>query len=91
MDRELNISGAIVDSWVERANSAWDRPRVILQVASKDRPGDLMIVQADASLVPDRYWLEDLGENLCHGSPVAAVGRLTLGGLLSATQIQFVR
>ena len=50
-----------------------------------------MIVQADTSLVPDRYWLEDLGENLCHGSPVAAVGRLTLGGLLSATQIQLVR
>jgi len=91
MDRELNISGAIVDSWVERANSVWDRPRVILQVASRDRPGDLMIVQADTALVPDRYWLEDLGENLCHGSPVAAVGRLTLGGLLSATQIQFVR
>jgi hypothetical protein len=91
MDRELNIRGAIVDSWVERANSAWDRPRLILQVASKERPGDLMIVQADTSLVPDRYWLEDLGENLCHGSPVAAVGRLTLGGLISATQIQLVR
>jgi len=91
MDRELNISGAIVDSWVERASSTWDRPRVILQVVSKDRPGDLVIVQADASLVPDRGWLEDLGENMCHGSPVAAVGRLTIGGLLSATQIQFVR
>ena len=47
---------------------------------------DLMIVEAEASLVPDRHWLEDLGENLCHGSPVAAVGRLTLGGFFSATQ-----
>ena len=91
MDRELQITGAIVDSWVERASSAWDRPRVILQVASKERPGDLMIVQADTELVPDRGWLEDLGENMCHGSPIAAVGRLTLGGLLSATRLQFVR
>jgi hypothetical protein len=91
MDRELNITGAIVDSWVERAKTTWDSTRVILQVVSKDRPGDLLIVQADASLVPDRGWLEDLGENMCHGSPVAAVGRLTLGGLISATQIQLVR
>jgi hypothetical protein len=60
-------------------------------VVSKDRPGDLLIVQADASLVPDGGWLQDLGENMCHGSPIAAVGRLTLGGLLAATQIQFVR
>lgn len=91
MDRELKISGAIVDSWVERAKSSWESPRVILQVASKDCPGDLLIVQADASLVPDRGWLEDLGENMCHGSPVAAVGRLTLGGLISASRIQLVR
>ena len=39
-----------------------------------------MIVEAEASLVPDRGWLEDLGENLCHGSPVAAVGRRDPGG-----------
>jgi hypothetical protein len=50
-----------------------------------------MIVEAEASLVPDRGWLEDLGENLCHGSPVAAVGHLTLGGLFSATEIHLAR
>ena len=50
-----------------------------------------MIVEAEASLVPDRGWLEDLGENLCHGSPVAAVGRLTLQGFFSATQLRLAR
>jgi hypothetical protein len=50
-----------------------------------------MIVEAEASLVTDRRWLEDLGENLCHGSPVAAVGRLTLHGSFSATQLRLVR
>ena len=41
---------------------------------------DLLIVEAEASLVSDRGWLQDLGENLCHGSPVAAVGRRNLSG-----------
>ena len=50
-----------------------------------------MIVEAEASLIPDRGWLQDLGENLCHGSPIAAVGRLTLGGFFSATQIRLAR
>ena len=50
-----------------------------------------MIVEAEASLVPDRFCLEDLGENLCHGSPVAAVGHLTLAGFMAATQLQLVR
>jgi hypothetical protein len=50
-----------------------------------------MIVEAEPSLVPDDGWLEDLGENLCHGSPVAAVGRLTLGGLLAARRIDLAR
>lgn len=91
MDREIVVTGAIVDSWVERPGSAGDASRLVLQVAPRGRPKDLMIVEAEASLVPDRGWLEDLGENLCHGSPVAAVGRLTLSGFFSATQLHLDR
>jgi hypothetical protein len=91
MDSEMVVTGAIVDSWVEPAGTVGDRSRLVLQVAPRGRPRDLMIVEAEASLVPDRYWLEDLGENLCHGSPVAAVGRLTLGGFFSATQLRLAR
>src|SRR5215213_10658501 len=91
MDKEIVVTGAIVDSWVESSGSAGDESRLVLQVAPRGRPKDLMIVEAQASLVPDRGWLQDLGENLCHGSPVAAVGRLTLGGFFSATQIRLAR
>jgi hypothetical protein len=91
MDTEMVVTGAIVDSWVEPPGSPGDASRLFLQVAPMGRPKDLMIVEAEASLVPDRGWLEDLGENLCHGSPVAAVGRLTLGGFFSATQIRLAR
>jgi len=91
MDTEIVVTGAIIDSWVERAGTSSDSSRLVLQVAPRGRPKDLMIVEASASLVPDRGWLEDLGENLCHGSPVAAVGRLTLGGSFSATQLRLAR
>jgi hypothetical protein len=91
MDTEIVVTGAIVDSWVESSGTSRDGSRLVLQVAPKGRPKDLMIVEAEASLVPDRDWLADLGENLCHGSPVAAVGRLTLGGFFSATQIRLAR
>jgi len=91
MDSEIVVTGAIVDSWVEPSGTLDDGARLVLQVAPKGRPRDLMIVEAEASLVPDRGWLQDLGENLCHGSPVAAVGRLTLGGLFSATQLRLAR
>ena len=90
MDSELIVNGAIVDSWVERAGCG-ETPRLVLQVAPKGRPKDLMIVEADSSLISDRGWLEDLGENLCHGSPVAAVGRLTLRGFIAATQLRLIR
>lgn len=91
MTSEMEVRGAIVDSWVEPAG-AWDaRSWLILQVAPLGRPRDLMIVQAAASLVPDLGWLQDLGENLCHGSPVAAVGRLNLAGEFLATRLQLVR
>ena len=91
MNSDLEIRGAIIDSWVEPPGSPRDAARLVLQVAPTGRPKDLLIVEAEASLVPDRGWLEDLGENLCHGSPVAAVGRLGLTGLMWATQLQLAR
>jgi hypothetical protein len=91
MDSMQVITGAIVDSWVERPGRAHSSALVVLQVAPRGRPGDLLIVEAEASLLPDRGWLEDLGENMCHGSPVAAVGHLNLDGLLSATEIRLDR
>jgi len=87
----LLVTGAIVDSWVEPSGTYGDGSRLVLQVAPRGRPGDLMIVEAEASLVSDRGWLEDLGENLCHGSPVAAIGRPTLGGLFWATRLLLAR
>ena len=50
-----------------------------------------MIVEAEASLVPDRGWLEDLGENLCHGSLVQAIGRKMINGFMMASCLQLVR
>jgi hypothetical protein len=91
MDTEIVVTGAIVDSWVEFPTTGSEATRLVLQVAPRGRPKDLMIVEAEASLVPDRTWLQDLGENLCHGSPVAAVGRLTHRGLFSATQLRLAR
>ena len=50
-----------------------------------------MIVEAAASLVGDANWLEDLGENLCHGSPIAAVGRCDPNGQLNARKLELAR
>lgn len=91
MESEIVLNGAIIDSWVEPAGSSGADSRLVLQVAPRGRPKDLMIVEAAADLVPDRGWLEDLGENLCHGSPVAAVGRMNLRGFIAATRLQFAR
>jgi hypothetical protein len=91
MESETVVSGAIVDSWVENFDSPPDRSRLVLQVAPRGRPKDLVIVEAEASLVPDRFWLEDLSENLCHGSPVQAVGRRLFNGFVSATRLQLAR
>ena len=88
MDGEVHITGAIIDSWVERPRATEIGSRLVLQVAPSGRPRDLLIVEAAAALVPDRGWLEDLGENLCHGLPVSAVGRVTVSGLIAATEIQ---
>lgn len=90
MESEVVLTGAIVDSWVEQGATGHGS-RLVLQITPKGRPKDLMIVEASPSLVDDRGWLEDLGENLCHGSRVAAVGRLTLAGFMAATSLHFVR
>jgi hypothetical protein len=91
MEAEMIVSGAIVDSWVEPTRTPVDGTRLVLQVAPRGRPKDLVIVEAEPSLVPDRCWLDDLSENLCHGSPVFAVGRRSMSGFVSATQLQLAR
>ena len=91
MESELVVTGAIVDSWVEPNTPAGTGSRLVLQVAPLGRPKDLMIVEAEASLVPDLGWLEDLATNLCHGAPVAAVCRPTLAGLFRASKLQLLR
>lgn len=91
MESDLMVSGAIIDSWVESPRAAAGGPMVVLQVAPRGRPRDLVIVEAEASLVPDVGWLEDLSENTCHGSPVKAFGRMMLNGFISATRLQLVR
>jgi hypothetical protein len=88
MERETLVTGAIIDSWVEPAGLLRDGSRLVLQVAPSGHPKDLLIVEAAASLVLDRAWLLDLGENLCHGNPVAAIGRRDLSGSFLASQIR---
>lgn len=90
MESVLEVSGAIIDSWVEPCDGV-DSSRVVLQVAPKGRPRELVFVEAVASLLPDEGWLEDLSENICHGSPVRALGRRMLNGFISATHLQLVR
>ncbi len=77
------IRGSIVDSWVERDEEG--KPRIVLQVHPVGSKLDLVIVEAPASLLPDRGWIEDLGENLCHGNPVVAIGKPAHGGCLRAS------
>lgn len=91
MGSEIVVRGAIIDSWVEPSGAPAEASRLVLQVAPQGHPRDLMIVEAEASLVPDLGWLQDLGENMCHGSPVAAVGRLNVAGQFLATQIELAR
>ncbi len=90
-ESECFVAGAIVDSWVESARSADAGALLILQVAPRGHPKDLVIVEAEASLVPDLLWLEDLIENLCHGSPVLAIGSPSSNGFFAATRLQLMR
>jgi hypothetical protein len=91
METEMVVTGAIVDSWMEPAQPMSSATRLVLQVAPRGRPKDLVIVEAEPSLIPDRFWLEDLSENLCHGSPVLAVGRPSFNGFVAATRLQLAR
>ena len=83
MESEMVVTGEIIDSWIEPTAAASATNRLVLQVAPRERPKDLVIVEAETSLVPDRFWLEDLRENLCHGSPVLAVGRQCFNGFFA--------
>jgi uncharacterized membrane protein YtjA (UPF0391 family) len=74
-ESECLVAGTIVDSWVESARTADAFDRLVLQVAPRGRPKDVFIAEAPVSLVSVRLWLENLSENLCHGSPVLALGR----------------
>ncbi len=88
---EVTFRGAIIDSWVEPAGTCdWDS-RLVLQVAPRGRPRDLLTLEADSTLVPDLGWLADLSENLCHGCPVSVQARISLGGKLRVTQIDLGR
>jgi len=85
------VAGVIVDSWVEPAPPAAEGARLVLQVATRDQPDVLVTVEAEASLISDRVWLEDLSENLCHGSPVRALGSRSLRGAFLATRLELTR
>jgi hypothetical protein len=88
---ELLLLGAIIDSWVEPAGSCdWDS-KLVLQVAPRGRPRELLTVEAEAILVPDLGWLADLGENLCHGSPVRLRARRARSGALEVTELDLDR
>src|SRR5271165_1723549 len=90
-ESECFVAGAIVDSWVESARSADAGALLVLQVAPRGHPKDLVIVEAEVSLVSDRAWLEDLSENLCYGSPVLAIGSPSCSGFFAATRLQLMR
>jgi hypothetical protein len=91
MESEMTVSGSIVDSWLERTSSRRGEARVVLQVAVPGRPQELVVVEAPTALIPDAGWLEDLRGNHCHGSPVAARGRLTDWGSVSASRLHLER
>jgi hypothetical protein len=62
-----------------------------MQVAPRRNPDDLIVIETDPALVPDRLWLDDLGENLCHGSPVMAIGSWSSQRLLKAAWLHLMR
>ena len=63
------------------------RRRFVLQVRTPGPPQGLMIVEAEASLVPDRGCAGRPGGPLPWQSGRREIGRLTLSGFFSATQI----
>jgi hypothetical protein len=88
---ESFVEGTIVDSWVESARSANVGALLVMQVAPRGQSKDLVIVEAEVSLVSDRLWLKDLGENLCHGSPVLVIGSWSFNGFFAASRLQLMR
>jgi len=90
-ESECFVAGEIVDSWVESARSANPGALLVLQVAPRGHPKDMVIVEAETSLVSDQLWLEDLSENLCHGSPVLVIGSQSSSGFFAASRLQLVR
>jgi hypothetical protein len=87
----LSLAGVIIDSWVEPPQRAGPHVRLVLQIAPEGHPDELVIIEADATLVPDPFWLEDLRENLCNGSPVLAIGSWSSDGLFEATWLHLAR
>jgi hypothetical protein len=85
------VAGAIVDSWVETARTSDAIARLVLQVAPRGHPNALVIVEAEVSLVSDHVWLEDLSENLCHGSPVLAIVSRLSNGWFAAKRLKLAR
>ncbi len=88
---ESSLAGVIMDSWVESASAAAAGTRLVLQVAPRGHHEDLVIVELESSMVSDRFLLEDLSENLCHGSEVLALGSRSFNGYFMATQLQLTR
>jgi hypothetical protein len=91
MESVFFFAGTIVDSWVESARSADAGALLVLQVGPRGHPKDLVIVEAEVSLVSVRVWLEDLSENLCHGSMVLVIGSWSFNRLFAATRLHLTR
>jgi hypothetical protein len=85
------VAGAIVNSWIEPARSPVAGACLVLQVTPRRHPDDLIVIETDAALVSDRFSLDDLAENLCHGSPVMAIGSWTSQGSLRAEWLYLTR
>ena len=88
---ETLVAGLVIDSWVESVPRSAVGNRLVLQIAPRIDPKDLVIVEADTSLVADLFWLQDLSENLCHGSLVMAFGSRSSNGFFAATRLQLTR
>jgi hypothetical protein len=85
------VAGAIVDSWIEPARAPDAGACLVLQVAPRQHPDDLIVIESDPRLVRDPCWLDDLGENHCHGSPVMAIGSWAAPGELRAEWLYLTR
>jgi len=91
------VQGSLVDSWLEPAGSCDWNSQVVLQITPRRRARDpvrhpdLMILEAPASMVPDRGWLTDLAENMCNGCLVWVRARPLPSGLYEALALELER